>query len=1033
MSSLPPDQNEREKFARETERNFSVVAPAGVGKTQSIVSRIATIARQSRQSGTAEKLVVVTFANKPAQEMQQRARAQTQKQDPAAATANLERAFFGTIHSFCVRLLQRHGHHLGLPGTLEVLQDDVPLWNQFLRCSVDLEQLLSRAQTRQLLRYIPLEHVLKLSREIKISGEKPAANLVEPKELQIENVMAFRHKRSDVQQNVEIAQRTLRRWLEQRGDARDDFFLGLPEPASTAGGFKLLWYEALGPLRAWIRQHLYATALDVARLYRDFRTARGYLTFNDQVELAAELLELPEAARAIRAENYRVILDEAQDTDRRQFYVLLSVAADPANPALELKGLLPRPGHFCMVGDFQQSIHSQRADLRTYNEVRDLLKGQWGGEEIVLRQTFRCDREIVARVNALFPHVLSGEEEQVDYVPLQAKADANPGQVIRLPIRAEQSVPVGKKTTPDYLLRRLEARQIANWIKDTGLKKLRARDWNQVAILCPRKNWFGPLESELRKLDLDVQVQAFRDTEGESPASAWLTALVWVLANPRDSYEIAGVLREVYGISDDTLARYARGKAERLYLDCAPEAAADTSDVAEALAELSNLRQAATGLPLRGAAEKIIRHTRLRERLAAIENGERNSQEGDRVTLEELEIRAAAAESRGLTLTSWARQLREEFSRSRDFSTRARLGAIQILTCQKAKGLEWDAVIVPFFFMTQSWRNTSFPRLVTDCSRQDICLDGESEEEELKLVQKQIRQRETERLLYVTWTRARHTLVLADDERHINASKAGGNPQNRRNQDKELPVQFGSLLLREDERSRPAWEALPAEATADATLPAPQTDAPVENEKKQTSLDLKPALKVYGSFTRRTLPHQLAKPRLQYEPEIRAEEITVAPWHERDSGLEYGFWWHGLMQALDWKNPERWDMIFGAHQPGAPDPERAAREWKLFRQNHWISQLTQLQSRAEVPFLWRESTDSVIEGIVDLVAWNEAEKKWQIIDWKTDRIERGQLERLRDKYAGQISAYTRAWSSMFGEPARGWIYSTHLGEAVVAV
>src|SRR5215469_7755972 len=66
-------------------------------------------------------------------------------------------------------------------------------------------------------------------------------------------------------------------------------------------------------------------------------------------------MRLPDVARRIRSNNYRVILDEAQDTDPQQFFVLLEVSRsteatgawmeDPAG----LAG--PRPGHFCMVGD----------------------------------------------------------------------------------------------------------------------------------------------------------------------------------------------------------------------------------------------------------------------------------------------------------------------------------------------------------------------------------------------------------------------------------------------------------------------------------------------------------------------------------------------------------------------------------------------------------------------------------------------------------------------------------------------------------
>ena len=75
------------------------------------------------------RLVVVTFANRAADEMQQRAR-QVLLEDNLGAEVQtaFNRAFFGTIHSFCMKLLTDFGHYLGLPAPLELLSDDDDLW-----------------------------------------------------------------------------------------------------------------------------------------------------------------------------------------------------------------------------------------------------------------------------------------------------------------------------------------------------------------------------------------------------------------------------------------------------------------------------------------------------------------------------------------------------------------------------------------------------------------------------------------------------------------------------------------------------------------------------------------------------------------------------------------------------------------------------------------------------------------------------------------------------------------------------------------
>jgi len=104
------DQAERIRFVQEREKNISVIAPAGVGKTRSMIERIVHLAQQPDAETVLPRLIVVTYSVRAAQEMQQRARVAIRE---AAVTAKVQRAFqqtfFGTIHSYCVRLLESSG------------------------------------------------------------------------------------------------------------------------------------------------------------------------------------------------------------------------------------------------------------------------------------------------------------------------------------------------------------------------------------------------------------------------------------------------------------------------------------------------------------------------------------------------------------------------------------------------------------------------------------------------------------------------------------------------------------------------------------------------------------------------------------------------------------------------------------------------------------------------------------------------------------------------------------------------------------
>src|SRR3984893_3655555 len=120
----PIDQPNRERFVSELDKNFSVVAAAGSGKTRAITNRIVQIAKSGDARDWLPHLVVVAFTNRAADEMPQRARADVlQAGVSLEVLAAFNRTFFGTIHSFCVRLLETYGHYLGLPPTFDVIVD----------------------------------------------------------------------------------------------------------------------------------------------------------------------------------------------------------------------------------------------------------------------------------------------------------------------------------------------------------------------------------------------------------------------------------------------------------------------------------------------------------------------------------------------------------------------------------------------------------------------------------------------------------------------------------------------------------------------------------------------------------------------------------------------------------------------------------------------------------------------------------------------------------------------------------------------
>src|SRR5437773_5248884 len=160
------DESARARFAGELDRNFSVVASAGSGKTTAITQRVLSIARSVNAVEILPRLVVVTFTNRAADEMQQRARQILLQENlkPEVQTA-FNRAFFGTIHSFCMKLLTDFGHYLGLPAPLELAsEDDDDLWQEFAQNQTRIGRSLGDKDRAMLLRFVQARDLMELAR-----------------------------------------------------------------------------------------------------------------------------------------------------------------------------------------------------------------------------------------------------------------------------------------------------------------------------------------------------------------------------------------------------------------------------------------------------------------------------------------------------------------------------------------------------------------------------------------------------------------------------------------------------------------------------------------------------------------------------------------------------------------------------------------------------------------------------------------------------------------------------------------------------
>lgn len=1008
----PRDESVRARFASELDCNFSVVASAGSGKTTAIIERILSIARSPNAVEILPHLVVVTFTNRAADEMQQRTRqALLQENLRQEVHTAFNRAFFGTIHSFCIKLLTDFGHYLGLPAPLELVEDDDDLWQEFAQNQTRIGRSLGKKDRAMLLRFVQARDLMELARRARSAVlQVPGLSPCPPLDFTEVYSQSTKAKGND---NIAKSQAELREW--ESRFAGDWEYLRWPICFTAPNAkFTQLWQEKFAPLRKWICAAATCVAAEVQRDYLNFRLDHGLVTYDDQIALAEELLQHSVAARRIREESFRVILDEAQDTAPLQFSVLLEVTRPPEAKGLWLQDrhLGPRPGHFCMVGDFQQSIYWKRADLNYYRAVHEALISDKNGESLEFAVTFRLDQKQLDFVNETFREILNNKDGQVRFVELQPRPNILPGNVIRVPL-ARELLPEGKKLK-DYQKARIEAQYLARWIKDAGLKKLSADSWREVAILCPRKAWLQTMAAALRRVGLPVAIQSEDDVKGDSPAYAWLTALLTIMADPLNAYEIVGVLRDIFGASDHDLAVFSEGQKARFRID---EIASATGRISSVLHTLAEIRQRAQGLALFDAVTMIIEQTQLRDRLLLLPAAEFGDLARE---LEALIVQAAEAEANGMILPGFAEQLRNDFASPRAVRFSADDNAIQLITSHKAKGSEWQVVVVPFLARDLRTPPPRYPELAKSPADGEliIAFANQDKSKDLKDAIERAEQQQLERLLYVATTRARHTLVVVLDQEIFSSSdgKLLKTAQLRR------LIRDKDFYSGEFDQHSSTIDQVPE--SSQILREASQKNGPEINPL--TNDELKRAAKRASEFVRKITPSAL-------DPEVPADVRT----RSRLDTLAtlYGRWWHKFFQRLDWKGGiNSAQELFEKELPISPNAKAAVKDWNATRRNLFSDATIarflasdETLFHAEFPFSWRRNNRSELEGLIDLIMVDRKAGKCLLLDWKTNDVSPGDVEMFRETYRPQLAAYWKAVTEITGLNVQAGLFSTALG------
>ncbi|MGD8320391.1 MAG: UvrD-helicase domain-containing protein [Gemmatimonadota bacterium] len=491
--ALPlPDARARRRIQTELDSNLLVEAGAGSGKTTELVRRM--VALVASGAASVDQIAAVTFTRKAAGELRERFQARLEADLRAAeldeevatrlrgALEALDRAFIGTIHAFCARLLRERPLEVGLdPGFEELPVDERDrfyrrFWESYLerlaREGDPVLEELNEAGLRTGQLYGLFQNVAENP-----DVDFPVAEVAPPSDSEIAPVRRALEELVERARELMPAREPERGWDSFQRKLRTAAFTldvtGWERPADFFEVLALLcrhgtsphnttynrWRDsalakdlearanAFGfgdtPARALLDRwyaHRYALALRLARraadAFAEHRRRSGRLDFQDLLLLTARLLRTDADARRELGRRYRrLLVDEFQDTDPLQAEIMLLLASEPMDAgasdgaSADWRTAVPRPGALFVVGDPKQSIYRfRRADIQLYEFVKRRFHDF--GVVVELTSNFRSRSAIGDLVNQLFdgPGFFppSATAEQARFEPLNTRPAETP-------------------------------------------------------------------------------------------------------------------------------------------------------------------------------------------------------------------------------------------------------------------------------------------------------------------------------------------------------------------------------------------------------------------------------------------------------------------------------------------------------------------------------------------------------------------------------------------------------------------------------
>ena len=794
-----------------------ISAGAGSGKTSALAGLLQRelAAGRVRPAG----LLATTFTRRAAAELRQRVQAQLLGAGDQALATAMDGARIGTVNSVCGGLLQRFAFEAGLSPQARVLDEAraAQLLREALDAVVDgpaLTELVQVARRLSLLEPARPGERVPWREALRALVDQARANAIAADTLRQQGAAnadaMLAHFPPPLAGSAAALDGRLLQAIEQAlpglsaaslasGKKNSAAYLALVETArgelgagtlSWAGWNKLAGaapekglqaqVQAIASAAALMARHpglrhdlqrylalMFGLAADTLEAYAQAKRELGALDFTDQESLLLALLDDPGVAATLADELDLLLVDEFQDTSPIQLALFLKLAA------------LAR--QVVWVGDIKQAIYGFRgSDTRLMNAVLAALPAL-GGSKRVLGSSWRSRPALVGFVNQVFGDAFTGLARED--VVLSAQRPEFDGAVAL----ADWTLAGANKGETHRALAQGLARLVAERSQVVDADTGQARDlrWSDIAVLARANGTVDEIAGALRQVAIPAATR--------QPGLLGQAEAVLALACLRRIHDAADTLAtaEVVSLADcqapeqwlaDRLHWLAGGGDGSAWREeggtgCAGHPIIVTLQAMRDQALLLTPCEAVVLVIERcGLVQRVLQWQRDADRARIrLANLDRLVDLATQYEDECLASRDAA------TLSGLLRWLQALADQGGDLLAQPEVDAVQVLTHHGAKGLEWPVVVLCDLsgdVRDRLWDVKAESAQGMDVSRplhqrflrywpwafgaqKQVALAGALAQTPVGLAARADAVEEHKRLLYVSMTRARDTLVLA--------------------------------------------------------------------------------------------------------------------------------------------------------------------------------------------------------------------------------------------------------------------------------